>query len=346
MFFIRTFSAGLALAIISVSSVFADVKVVVSIKPVHSLVSGVMQGVGTPALIVEGAGSPHTYSLKPSQARALQSADVIFWVGHDLEPFLEKPMETLGGNARVIELIDADGITTIAVREGGTFDSHDHDHGHADEHDDHKDEHAHKDEHDDHKDERAHKDEHDDHKDEHADAHGHEDGEADLHVWLDPANAQALVLAIRDTLIAADPAHASRYRSNADKLVADLGELTTELTATLAPVKAAPFVVFHDAYQYFEKRFGLNAVGSITVSPEVVPGAERIVEIREKLQGLGAGCVFAEPQFTPKLIEVVAEGTGARTGVLDPLGADLDAGADLYSALMRGMAASMRDCLS
>ncbi len=333
MFFIRTFSAGLALAIISVSSVFADVKVVVSIKPVHSLVSGVMQGVGTPALIVEGAGSPHTYSLKPSQARALQSADVIFWVGHDLEPFLEKPMETLGGNARVIELIDADGITTIAVREGGTFDSHDHDHGHADEHDDHKDEHAHK-------------DEHDDHKDEHADAHGHEDGEADLHVWLDPANAQALVLAIRDTLIAADPAHASRYRSNADKLVADLGELTTELTATLAPVKAAPFVVFHDAYQYFEKRFGLNAVGSITVSPEVVPGAERIVEIREKLQGLGAGCVFAEPQFTPKLIEVVAEGTGARTGVLDPLGADLDAGADLYSALMRGMAASMRDCLS
>ena len=155
-----------------------------------------------------------------------------------------------------------------------------------------------------------------------------------------------MVLAIRDTLIAADPAHASRYRSNADKLVADLGELTTELTATLAPVKAAPFVVFHDAYQYFEKRFGLNAVGSITVSPEVVPGAERIVEIREKLQGLGAGCVFAEPQFTPKLIEVVAEGTGARTGVLDPLGADLDAGADLYSALMRGMAASMRDCLS
>ena len=144
MFFIRTFSAGLALAIISVSSVFADVKVVVSIKPVHSLVSGVMQGVGTPALIVEGAGSPHTYSLKPSQARALQSADVIFWVGHDLEPFLEKPMETLGGNARVIELIDADGITTIAVREGGTFDSHDHDHGHADEHDDHKDEYAHK----------------------------------------------------------------------------------------------------------------------------------------------------------------------------------------------------------
>ena len=333
MFFIRTFSAGLALAIISVSSVFADVKVVASIKPVHSLVSGVMQGVGTPALIVEGAASPHTFSLKPSKARALQSADVIFWVGHDLETFLEKPMETLGGNARVIELIDADGITTIAVREGGAFDSHDHDHGHADEHDDHKDEHAHK-------------DDHDDHKDEHADAHGHEDGEADLHVWLDPANAQAMVLAIRDTLIAADPAHASRYRSNADKLVADLGELTTELTATLAPVKAAPFVVFHDAYQYFEKRFGLNAVGSITVSPEVVPGAERIVEIREKLQGLGAGCVFSEPQFTPKLVEVVAEGTGARTGVLDPLGADLDAGADLYSALMRGMAASMRDCLS
>lgn len=371
MFFIRTFSAGLALAVISVSSVSADVKVVASIKPVHSLVSGVMQGVGTPALIVEGAGSPHTYSLKPSQARALQSADVIFWVGHDLEPFLEKPLETLGGNARVIELIDADGIATIEVREGGAFDTHDHGHGHEEEHerdhkdedahehdhkdehaDAHKDEHDHKDEHaDSHKDEDDHKDAHEhehegDHKDEHADAHGHEDGEVDLHIWLDPENAQAMVLAIRDTLVAADPANTARYRSNAERLVAELGALTGELAATLAPVKAEPFVVFHDGYQYFEKRFGLNTVGAITVSPDVVPGAKRISEIREKLQDLGAGCVFAEPQFTPKLIDVVAEGTGARTGVLDPLGASHAPGEGLYLTLMRDMAASMRDCLS
>lgn len=281
--------------------------VVASIKPIHALVAAVMRGVGEPHLIVEGAGSPHAYALKPSQAAALEKADLVFWIGHELEPFLEKPIETIARKAMSVELMDAPGLVKLAPRAGGAFEAHDQD-----------------------------KARHDDH-----DRHG-----ADPHVWLDPLNAKAMIAAIEAALTAANPARGAAYAANAAAMMADLDALTRKVAAILAPVRTGRFIVFHDGYQYFENRFGLAAAGAITVSPEVMPGAARIGEIQARLKSLNAACVFAEPQFEPKLVSVVIGGTAARAGVLDPLGAALDPGPDLYAMLIRNMATSFRDCLA
>ncbi len=341
-----TLSAAILTA--SMSAAHADVNVVASIKPVHSLVAGVMQGVGTPSLIIEGAGSPHSYALKPSQARQLQNADLIFWMSHDLEAFLEKSIEGIAANATAVALADSHGIKKLAFREGGAFDAHDHgdhdDHGH-DEHEEHghddHDDHGH-DDHDKHE-EHGH-DEHDEHGHDDHDEHDH--GEFDPHVWLDPINAKAMVHEIEEALSAADPANAAAYEANAEKMMGDLDNLVAEITADLRPVKDKGFIVFHDAYQYFENRFGVSAVGSITVSPEVMPGAQRISELQEKVNSLDGTCVFSEPQFEPKLVSTVTENTNAGTGVLDPLGTSIDNGPELYFTLIRNMSYSIKDCLT
>ncbi len=349
--------ASTLLAMSSVSA-NAEPRVVASIKPVHSLVAAVMDGVGTPDLLVEGAASPHTYALRPSQARILENADLVFWIGHELEAFLEKPLETIAKKATSVELIDAHDLVKHPFREGGAFEAHEHDdhddHGHdkvAEKHDDH-DDHDHDkaaEKQDDHDHDKA-AEKHDDHDHDHdkaAETHDdHDHGSFDAHVWLDPANAKVMIEEIAVALVGADPANAPKYKANAYKAISELDQLTAEISAAVAPAKGKGFIVFHDAYQYFEKRFGVAASGSITVSPEVMPGAARISEIREKVKQLGAVCVFSEPQFEPKLVAVVVEGTEARTGVLDPLGADLDAGPDHYSELIRNMAAAMRNCLA
>jgi zinc transport system substrate-binding protein len=351
----RTYLLAGSLALAGTGANAEPPSVVTSIKPVHTLVAGVMQGVGTPTLIIEGAGSPHTYSLRPSNARALQNADVIFWIGPGMEAFLDRPIDSLGEDARVITLMDAHGLRHASFREGGPFEGHAHDdhgdndhaeHGHDDDHE--KDEHAEHGHDDDHeKDEHAGHGHDDDHeKDEHA---GHDDhaGDArDAHIWLDPENAKAMTHEIAEALAEADPANAARYEANAETLETRIDGLAAELRQTLAPVRERPFIVFHDAYQHFERRFDLNAAGSITVSPEVIPGAERVSDIRNKVEELGATCVFSEPQFTPRLVNVVTEGTAAKPGVLDPLGAGIPNGPDLYFTLMRNMAVSMRACLS
>ena len=321
----------------------ADVNVVASIKPVHSLVAAVMEGVGTPELIVEGAGSPHTYALKPSQAQSLQDADVVFWIGHELEAFLEGPVETLSASAKSVELINAHDLIKLEFREGGAFDEHD-----RDDHDDH--DHSAEAGHDDH----GHREtaeaghDHDHGHEETADAghDGHDHGEFDAHIWLDPVNAKAMVNEIEEVLAQADPSNAVQYEANAEVVLAKLDALTAEITVALAPVHDKGFIVFHDAYQYFEKRFDVTAAGSVTVSPEIIPGAARVAEIREKVQELGATCVFAEPQFEPKLVATVVEGTAAKSGVIDPLGATITEGPELYFDLVRNMATSVKTCLS
>lgn len=337
----------------------ADIQVVASIKPVHSLVAAVMNGIGEPGLIVEGAGSPHTFSLRPSQAAMLEDADVVFWIGHEMEAFLEKPLEALAGKAKSVELIDAHDLVKLKFREGGAFDKHDHDEHEAHEkHDDHdhakaEDDHAHE-KHDDHDHAKADDDHaHDDHdKHEEAEAEHHDDhddhahGEFDAHIWMDPVNAKALVHEIEEALAAADPENAEKYVANAKDVMSRLDALTAEVTANLEPVKGKPYVVFHDAYHYFEERFGLTAAGSITVSPEVQPGAERVAELRAKVGELAATCVFSEPQFEPKIVQTVTEGTLAKSGVLDPLGAALEDGPELYFNLIRNMATSFKTCLS
>ena len=337
-------------------SASAEVKVVASIKPVHSLVAAVMEGVGEPGLIIEGAGSPHTYALKPSQAQMLESADIVFWVGHELEAFLEKPLETVGANAKSVELIDAHDLVKLGFREGGAFEKHDHgdeaghdDHAHESEagHD-HDHEKAAEAGHDhDHEHEKVADGGHDHGHDETAEAghEGHDHGEFDAHVWLDPVNAKAMVHEIEEALAEADPDNAARYEANAAAVTARLDALIADVSSELEPVKGKGFIVFHDGYQYFENRFGITASGSITVSPEVMPGAERITEIRARVQELGAACVFAEPQFEPKLVSTVTEGTNARSGTLDPLGAELEDGAELYFQLIRNMSTSIKTCL-
>jgi zinc transport system substrate-binding protein len=318
-----------AISSLGVSAANADVRVVTSIKPVHSLVSSVMQGVGSPTVIIEGAGSPHTYSLKPSQAKQLQDADLVFWMGDELETFLEGPIQNIAKNAKSIKLIESHGLKKIKFREGGMFDEHD-------DHDDHgHDKHA-KDDHDDHGHDKHAKDDHDD--------HGH--GEFDPHVWLDPINAKAIVHEIEEALVKADPKNAKKYEANANRITGELDQLVKELRAQLQPVQKKGFIVFHDAYQYFEQRFGVSAIGSITVSPEVMPGAKRVSVLRNKIRDLKATCVFSEPQFEPKLVTTLVEDTGARTGVLDPLGVSLTKGPNLYFQLVREMARSMKECLS
>ena len=307
----------------------AKINVVASVKPVHSLVAAVMEGIGAPVLIVKGAASPHTYALKPSQAEQIEKADLVFWMGHSLETFLEKPLESLASKAMVVELMDSHGLKKLEMREGGGFDEHDHD--------DH-DEGGHK-EHEDHSEE-----EHDNHAEESHDDHGH--GKFDVHVWLDPENAKVMANEIMEALKKVDPGNAKKYETNTKKVVEKLNRLVAEVSAKLATAKGKGFVVFHDAYQYFEKRFGLKAVGSITVSPEVVPGVKRIKELKTKIKELNALCVFSEPQFKPKLVSTVVEGTKAKTGVLDPLGAAIQNGPKLYFILIRNMANSLNKCLS
>ena len=298
--------------------------VVVSIKPVHALVAAIMQGVGEPGLIVEGANSPHTYSMKPSNARALQNANLVFWVGPGLEAFLTKPLEALGAKATQVELSEAPGLTRLKFREGGAFEAHDHgEEGH--DHDDGDEDHDHA------------AGGHD---------HHHDEGEFDMHLWLDPMNAKAMAAEIEKALVKADPDNAATYSANTRALDEKLDALDKELAQTVAPIRDKPFIVFHDAYQYFEHRYHVRVAGSITVSPETLPGAERIAEIHKKVSELGATCVFAEPQFEPKLVQVVLEGSSAKAGTLDPEAATLPQGPDLYFQLMRGIATSLKTCLS
>ncbi|MEZ5870482.1 MAG: zinc ABC transporter substrate-binding protein [Nitratireductor sp.] len=300
-------ASAIALGILTLAACpsMAAPEVVVSIKPLHSLVAAVMQGAGIPALIVEGASSPHTYNLRPSQARELQDADVVFWVGHGLEAFLEKPLRSLAADAVAVELEDTPELVTLPLREGGNFE-----------------------------------------RDADTDGSHHDHGAVDPHFWLDPENAKLFVKHIANTLVAVDPANAATYQHNADGETARINALMSAVTADLEPVRAGKFIVFHDGYHYFENRFGLEAAAALTVNPEIMPSAKRISEIRQRVTELGATCVFSEPQFKSTLVDLVSEGTGARTGILDPLGASLPAGPALYFTLIRNMADAFRDCLA
>jgi zinc transport system substrate-binding protein len=311
-----------------------ELKIVTTIKPIHSLVSQVMGETGTPKLLVQGAASPHTYSLKPSDAKALNQASVVFRVSEQIEPFTRRIVASLPKSVTVSTLADAPGLTLLDVRTGNTFEAHNHGHEHG--HGGHGDgKHDHK--------------KHDHSKHDHAghDDHGHDKNKAsrDGHVWLDPSNAIAMVKEIARILSQAAPEKTAVFEANAAKAIAGLEALQTEVTDLVAPLRGKPFVVFHDAYQYFENRFGIPAIGAITVSPEVQPSAKRLTEIRTKIKELKAACVFAEPQFKAKLVGTVIEGTEARAGTLDPEGATLMPGPSAYGELIKGLAAGLKSCL-
>ncbi|WP_195819983.1 zinc ABC transporter substrate-binding protein [Roseobacter sp. MH60115] len=350
---------------------FAEVpQVAVDIAPVHSLVARVMDGVGTPDLIVQQGASPHEYSLRPSEAKALQDADLVFWIGADLTPWLTETIETLASDAAVTALLEADGTIELEFRESALFEAHDHgDHGahgdedhaeHGDDHKDHEDhaEKAHDDHdheeaghedhgHDDHGHEEAGHDEHghEDHEDEHAGHEGHGHGAHDPHAWLSPQNAMTWLNVIAGQLSAADPENAGAYFANAAAGRAEIETLIGEVKATLDPVRAGQFIVFHDAYQYFEEDFDFPASGAISIGDASDPSPARIAEIQARIAEQGIDCVLAEPQFNPGLVATVLDGTEAKTGILDPLGSSLEPGSALYPQLIRNLSAALAGCL-
>jgi zinc transport system substrate-binding protein len=282
-------------------------RVVVTIKPIHSLVSRLMQGVGEPVLLVEGAASPHTFALKPSGVRAINEADVFIRVSPNVEPFTRRIVDTLPESVAVVTLIETPGLTLLPLRGSGPFDPHAAASGHA-----------------------------------------HQGGnldDMDGHIWLDPENAKIIVASIADVLAARAPAKAEKIKANAKRLREELDALSSAIAAETQPLREKPFIVFHDAYQYFEHRFALDAVGSITVSPEAQPSAKRLTDLRHKIRTLAAVCVFSEPLFQPNLVAAVTEDTKARSGVLDPEGSLLAPGGELYFKLMQGIAGSLKACL-
>jgi zinc transport system substrate-binding protein len=304
----------LALSLASTAPRAADLKVVVTIKPLHALVSQVMAGVGAPELLVKGAASPHSYALKPSEARALHNADLFFRMSETVESFAVKVVKSLPKRVEVVTLQEAPGIKLLALRTGATFEPHSHAkdkaHGHGPSHD------------------------------------TPQKGDAiDGHAWLDPDNAKAMVDRVQQALGAKYPEHATAFKANVAALAAKLDALAAELDGDLKPIAGKPYIVFHDAFQYLERRFGLNVVGSISINPDVPPSARRLTELRRKVQSLGAVCVFAEPAFDRRLVDNLIEGTSARTGTLDAEGGSLDPGPDLYFALMRKLASALKGCL-
>ncbi len=324
----RLTALTLTTALVAVSPARADVpNVVTDIPAVHSLVAQIMDGVGAPKLLMTPGASPHSYSMRPSEAAVLQNADLVFWIGEDLTPWLHESVETLAADARSVELLEADGSETLEFREGHDKDraegEHDHDKDHAEgEHDHDKD---------------------------HADADGHEghDHEGiDPHAWLDPQNAIAWLRLIADELSTADPDNAAAYGANLEASLKGLKVLAGEIETTVAPVRGKPFIVFHDAYHYFEHRFEVETVGAVSLSDASQPSAQRVDAIRHLIEDEGVVCVFTEPQFEPKLVQTVIEGTSTRTAVLDPVGAELALGKDLYGNLLTGLASSMAGCLS
>lgn len=300
---------------------FAEVpRVAVDITPVHSLVARVMDGVGTPDLIIQSGASPHEYSLRPSEASALQEAHVIFWIGPDLTPWLTEAVETLAPNAAVTALLETEGTIELEFREGALFEAHDHD--------DHAEEEGH--------------DDHDDHVEE----EGHDDhGAHDPHAWLSPQNAANWLNVIAGQLSAADPENAGAYFANAASGRAEMDVLVSQVNATLDPVRGGRFVVFHDAYQYFEADFDIPASGAISIGDASDPSPARIAEIQKRIVDEGISCVLAEPQFNAGLVTTVLGGSDANTGVIDPLGSDLEPGATLYPQLINNMATALAGCL-
>ena len=305
---------------------YADTpQVAVDIAPVHSLVARVMDGVGMPDLIIQPGASPHEYSLRPSEAAALQNSDLVFWIGPDLIPWLTDTIETLAKDASVTSLLDLDGTVQLDFRESALFEVHDHaDHDDHGDHDDHAD-------HDDHDGTAAH------------DKHDH--GDHDPHAWLSPKNAMTWLNVIAGQLSSADPDNAGTYFANAAAGRTEIELLIGEVTATLDRVRGTRFIVFHDAYQYFEMDFNFQASGAISLSDASDPSPARITEIRDRVMRQGIDCVLAEPQFNPKLIATVLDGTDAKTGIVDPLGSDLEPGSSLYPELIRNLSTALASCM-
>ncbi|MCW9032696.1 MAG: zinc ABC transporter substrate-binding protein [Rhodospirillales bacterium] len=282
----------------------ADVpKVVVSIKPLHSIVSAVMGDLGKPTLLVKGATTPHAYSLKPSDAKAINDADVIVWVGEGLETFLTKPLLSLSKKPSIVTMTQNDRIYTLEIRDKN---------GEV-----HEDEHAHK----------------------------HESS-IDPHIWMDPRNMSELARTVGQVLGDVDPDNARKYKENAQVLIFKTEKVSKKFEFGLYAERGRPFFVFHDAYQYLERGFGLNVAGFLAVDPNRRPSVKRLHEARALIEKSQSVCVMSEPQFDSKLMKTLVEGMDINMGQLDAIGADLTPGPEMYIQMMEMNLVSLKKCLT
>jgi len=312
---VKTIGLFCASLVIPVEMVIADQKpisVVASIKPIHSLVAAVMGDIGTPHLLLEAPSSAHHFTLKPSQARSLQAADIVFWVGPTMEQPLTKALATLAPQAQTLPLIESAGLVKINFdKVTPAHEKHDHEKHDHEKHDEHA--------------------KHDDHL-------------INPHIWLDPQNAKIMLGVIAARLAKADPENASTYAANADAMAARLATLETDITSQLASYSAAKFLVLHDAHVYFERRFGLRNYGAITTEPDVMPTASRVKALRDELREHRFDCIFTEPFLGQKAAALIAEGSKVSIGTLDPIASNLPAGAQLYPDLLMSYAKSLQSC--
>jgi len=344
---LKSLLPALALPIILISGVLkADApNVVADIAPVHSLVSLVMKGIGEPQLLIPQNASPHHYAMRPSEAKALQEANLVVYLGEDLTPWLEPLFETVAASAEPLDLSEVDGVLRLSYREGPVFgeqEGHDHEKGGHDDHDDHEGHDHEKEGHDDHDDHEGH-----DHEEEGHDDHAHHDHDGnDPHMWLDPTNALVWLDAIASELGHIDPKNAARYRANAKMAKEEISHEIHHIEDRLKSVKGEPFLVFHDAYQYFENRFGIFAMGSIALSDASKPSAKRLQQLKHHFEEEGIHCVLSEPQYPSELIDSVFGGFEPHIGVVDPIGVDLELGFGLYLQLLENVALGIAQCVN
>ena len=332
----RKLSSVFATAALMSSTALADVpNVAVDIAPVHSLVARVMQDVGAPDLIIRSGASPHDYRLRPSEAKALQDANLVIWMGKELTPWMEDAVKTLSTEAAILTLLEKDETTLLEFRESVLFEEHDHD-DHSDKDHAETEDQGH-DDHDDHSDK-----DHAETEDQDHDEHAH--GAHDPHAWLSPKNAKIWLNLIAAQLSTADPDNASTYFVNAAAAVTEIDTLMADVSTMLDPIRGNSFIVFHDAYQYFETVFEFPASGAISLGDATDPSPARIARVQDRIQEQKIQCVLAEPQFKKGLVVTVLEGTDAKTSIIDPLGDALEPGPALYPQLIRNMAKTLVDC--
>ena len=327
---------ALFIAILFLPSYALAAEVVASIRPIHSLVAMVMGDVGSPVLL--SGVSPHTASLKPSERQLIAEARKVFIISPDFERYLSKALK---GHQGAVALAETKGITLLDFRHEEEEEHEEHDeHAHEEEHhdhDEHHDEHEHE--------EHAHKEEHhDDHDEHHDDHHGHHHGDTDYHIWLDPRNAEILLDRIAEELAEIYPQHRATFFANAKANQVKLHALDAEIASILAPHRDKHYVVFHDAYQYFEERYDIEVIASIIENHEAPISAARLASVKHMIEDERVSCVFAEPQFDPRLAALLSEDTNIGFSVIDPLGAALPIGENLYENLLRLMANSIANC--
>ena len=302
--------AAFSAALWGTTAMQANAAVVASLKPIGFIASAIADGVTETQVLLPDGASEHDYSLRPSDAKRLQNADLVVWIGPEMEAFMDKTASAFP-DAKKVTISALPGVKPLLMK-GADDDDHDHDHDHAD----------------------AQKGDTD-----------HHHGEYNMHLWLSPEIARLSAVAIHDKLVELMPQSRAKLDANLKDFEAQLAATDKQVGNELAPLKGKGYFVFHDAYGYYEKHYGMTSLGHFTVNPEIQPGAQRLHEIRTQLVEQKATCVFAEPQFRPAVVEAVARGTTVRMGTLDPLGTNIQLGKTSYMAFLSQLANQYASCL-